>query len=117
MSRDNAIDLDSDVSTDRRGENDCARGITRLEETAHKTIKAGPWSTELEGRVGKGNEKMGEKRRFREAREIENKSQEKAKQGAVSKGKVYVASMNCRGEWVREMRKLSMSMRERLFNV
>jgi hypothetical protein len=137
MSRDYAIDLDSDAPTDRRGENDCARGITRLEEIAHKTIKAGPWSTELEGRVGQGNEKVGEKRRFREAREsggcetvadgprgeggargkkLENKRQEKAKQGAVSKGKVYVASMNCRGEWVREMRKISMTMREWLFN-
>jgi len=32
-----------------------------------QTVKAGAWSTQLEGRVGHGIEKVGEKRRSREA--------------------------------------------------
>ena len=36
-------------------------------EQKEKAVKAGPCSTQLEGRVGHGNEKVGEKRRFRNA--------------------------------------------------
>ncbi len=90
MSRDDAIDLECD----RREENESARGITRLEEIEHKkkTLKAGPWSTELEVRVGQGSEKVGEKRRFREHQAWESG----VSAMAASKGKVYVASMSRR---------------------
>jgi hypothetical protein len=39
------------------------------EETVQKEkdVKTGPWLTQFEGRVGHGNEKVGEKRRFRDA--------------------------------------------------
>jgi hypothetical protein len=36
-------------------------------EQEEKAVKAGPCSTQLEVSVGRGNEKVGEKRRFREA--------------------------------------------------
>ena len=36
-------------------------------EPKEKAVKAGPCLTKLEGRVGRGNEKVGEKRRFRDA--------------------------------------------------
>ncbi len=36
-------------------------------EQKEKAVKAGPCSTQLEGSVGRGNEKVGEKRRFRDA--------------------------------------------------
>ncbi len=42
------------------------RQIEEMEQK-EKAVKAAPWSTQLEGRVGHGNEKVGEKRRFREA--------------------------------------------------
>ena len=35
-------------------------------EQKEKAVKAGPGKTQLEGRVGHGNEKVGEKRRFRD---------------------------------------------------
>jgi hypothetical protein len=43
--------------------------VRQIEETeqTEKAVKAGPCSTQLEGRVGRGNEKVGEKRRFHEA--------------------------------------------------
>jgi hypothetical protein len=39
-------------------------------EQMEKAVKAGPGSTQLEGRVGHGNEKVGEKRRFRDACDV-----------------------------------------------
>ena len=44
-------------------------GEEEIEETAHKeeTVNADPWSNQLEGRVGHGNEKVGGKRRSHEA--------------------------------------------------
>ena len=42
------------------------RQIEEMEQT-DKAVKAGPGSTQLEGRVGHGNEKVGEKRRVRDA--------------------------------------------------
>ena len=36
-------------------------------EQKEKAVKAGPGKTQLEGRVGHGNEKVGEKRRVRDA--------------------------------------------------
>jgi hypothetical protein len=43
--------------------------VRQIEEMEHKekAAKADPLSTQLEGRVVHGNEKVGEKRRFREA--------------------------------------------------
>ncbi len=38
-------------------------------EYTEQTTNAGAWSTGLEGRVGLGSEKVGEKRRFRDARD------------------------------------------------
>ena len=42
------------------------RQIEEMEQK-EKDVKAGPCFTQLEGRVGHGNEKVGEKRRFRDA--------------------------------------------------
>ena len=44
-------------------------GEEEIEETAHKekAVNADPWSNQLEGRVGHGNEKVGGKRRSHEA--------------------------------------------------
>ncbi len=39
-----------------------------------KTVKTGPCSTQLEGRVGHGNEKVGEKRRSRDACDAEGEN-------------------------------------------
>ena len=44
------------------------RQIEEMEQT-EKAVKAGPCLPQLEGRVGHGNEKVGEKRRFRDARD------------------------------------------------
>ena len=47
--------------------------VRQIEEMEHKekavkaVSEAGAWQTQLEGRVGHGNEKVGKKRRFREA--------------------------------------------------
>ena len=41
------------------------RQIEEMQQT-EKAVKAGPCSTQLEGRVGHGNEKVGEKHRFRD---------------------------------------------------
>ena len=41
--------------------------IMRQMEQKEKAVKAGPCLTQLEGRVGRGNKKGGEKRRFRDA--------------------------------------------------
>ena len=45
------------------------RLMDRMEQK-EKAVKAGPCFTQLEGRVGQGNEKVGEKRRFRDACDV-----------------------------------------------
>ena len=44
------------------------RQIEEMEQK-EKAVKAGPCLTQLEGRFGRGNERVGEKRRFRDARD------------------------------------------------
>ena len=52
-----------------REERKMAANMRQIEEMEQKekAVQAGPCSTQLEGSVGRGNEKVGEKRRFRDA--------------------------------------------------
>ena len=55
-----------DLSREEREMTAIMRQIEEMEQK-EKAVKAGPGSTQLEGRVGHGNEKVGEKRRVRDA--------------------------------------------------
>ena len=54
------------LSREERKMTASTRQIEEMEQK-EKSFKAGPGSTQLEGRVGHGNEKVGEKRRLRDA--------------------------------------------------
>ena len=60
--------------------------IMRQIEEMEKAVKAGPCFTQLEGRVGHGNEKVGEKRRFRDACDAQGGGGKRTAQGLRGEG-------------------------------
>ena len=55
-------------------------------EQKEKAVKAGPSVAEFEGRVGHGKEKVGEKRRFRDACDAGGDAGEETGQGLCGEG-------------------------------
>ena len=61
------------------------RQIEEMEQN-EKAVKAGTCSTQLEGRVGRGNERVGEKRWFRDACDAGGSGNEGTGQGLRGEG-------------------------------